>query len=82
MGAASYHEHVFANEVKAGDARRFAFVEVAADGVADVIAKLIEIIGFCENRLAEGTGGVARLRGLGNKEDYFVQTYDLPCFAS
>ncbi len=82
MGAASYHEDVFTNEVKAGNARRFPFVEVAADGVADVIPKLIEIIAFREDRLAEGAGCIASLWRLGNQEDYLVQAHDLRCFPS
>jgi hypothetical protein len=42
---------------------------VAPNGVADAVAKQIQIIGFGEDRLTEGARGVAALGRLGNEED-------------
>jgi hypothetical protein len=48
--------------VQADDGGRFAFVEVAENGLADVGAKLLLSVGLGDNGMAKGAGGKAAVR--------------------
>ncbi len=54
---------------------RFAIIEVTQDRIADLLVKVCQVIGFCENRFAKRAGDVAPFRSLLYNKDQFVHGY-------
>ena len=63
VAAASCRSEQFIHHaVQADDGGSFALIEVAADGLADIDAKLLPIIRLGDNGMAKGAGGETAIR--------------------
>jgi hypothetical protein len=67
--AVSSGDDFLAYEVEPDDLGELSFIEVAADGISDLVVQVRGPVGFGEDGLSEGLGGEAAFWGLLDEED-------------
>jgi hypothetical protein len=71
---ASSADDFLAYEVEPDDLRDLALVEMAVNRVSHLRMEIGQVIALREDRLSEGAGGEAALRGFLDEEDHFRRT--------